>query len=191
MPDGGRHRAGCQRLHSGNEQFFATMLSVMVGRKPKPSALKRLHGSTEPCNPDEPRPTGDLSAHCPPHLSADQRTIWMDAVASSPPGLLRRLDASVLETWAIAVDLQRRAIKELAEQDGLGSPAGKRLLTVIGRAGATVLRSASELGFSPTARPRTSVATTWRTTVPTRDDDRPRQSIEEYLASAPATRRAN
>ena len=118
----------------------------MVGRKPKPTALARLHGSTEPRNPREPRPSGDLTA-CPAHFNEEQSAIWREALAGSPPGLLRRVDASVVETWAIAVDIQRHALAELAEQDGLGSPAAKRLLTTLSRAGQTVVRCCGELGF--------------------------------------------
>ena len=66
----------------------------------------------------------------------DQRAIWEEAVRNAPPGMLRRLDSSVLEVWTIAVSLQRRALAELAEQpDGLGGPAAKRLLIVIRGAG--------------------------------------------------------
>ena len=160
----------------------------MRGRKPKPTAFKVLHGSDQPRNPHEPRPTGDLAA-CPADFDDDQRAIWREAVSNAPPGMLRRLDSSVLEVWTIAVSLQRRALAELAEQpDGLGSPAAKRLLIVIRGAGSQIVRCASEVGFSPSARPRASVsATTWRPGGPAViTGDEPHETIEEYLARGQA-----
>lgn len=163
----------------------------MRGRKATPTALLKLHGSDQPRNAAEPIPSGNL-ADCPPHFDADQRAIWREAVAGAPPGLLRRIDASVVETWVIAVYLQRRALAELAEQkDGLGGPAAKRLLTTLARAAQTVVRCASEMGFSPASRPRTAVAAPWRPGPVVRGDDKPRMSIEEYLASAPRPKVAN
>jgi hypothetical protein len=80
------------------------------------------------------------------------------------------------------------------QQDGLGGPAAKRLLTTLARAGATVVRCAGELGFSPASRPRTSVAAAWRPGPAVRDDDdEPHETIEEYIARGEALsrRRAN
>ena len=100
----------------------------------------------------------------------------------APPGLLKRLDAAVMEVWTTNFAMHRLARAELAGEAGLGTPAAKRLLAVIRWTGQTVLRCASELGFSPTSRPRTSVGTTWRPGPATvRDDDGPQESIEEYL----------
>jgi phage terminase small subunit len=154
----------------------------MRGRKPKPTLLKDLHGSEQPRNPFEPRPSGDL-AEPPAHFNEDQRAIWQQALTAAPPGLLKQVDSSVLETWTIALSLQRRALVELASQERLGVPAAKPLLATFARQAQILLRCASEMGFSPTSRSRVRADVgTWRE--PDRGDS-PTLSLEDYLASAP------
>ncbi len=154
----------------------------MRGRKPKPTLLKDLHGSDQPRNPFEPQPTGDL-AEPPVYFSEDQREIWQQALAAAPPGLLKQVDSSVLETWTVALSLQRRALSELARLDRLGVPAAKPLLATFARQAQILLKCVSEMGFSPASRPRVRVeAGAWRE--PDRDDS-PTRSLEDYLASAP------
>ena len=154
----------------------------MVGRPAKPTVFKRLHGSDQPRNPAEPKPSGDPV--CPASFDAVRRAIWDEAISSSPPGLLKRCDSVLLETWVNAIHLQRKAMAELAEEP-LSGPLAKRLLTTIARAGSAAIRVAGELGFSPASRSRVAVGPVGRNLAPTQESDAPLQSIEDYLASAP------
>jgi phage terminase small subunit len=154
----------------------------MRGRKPKPTLFKDLHGSEQPRNPFEPRPSGDL-VEPPAHFNEDQREIWEQALAAVPPGLLKRVDFSVLEVWTVALSLQRRAVVELARHEQLGVPAAKPLLATVARQAQILLKCVSEMGFSPASRPRVRADVgAWRE--PDRSDG-PELSIEDYLASAP------
>ena len=82
----------------------------MAGRKPLPTAIKKLKGTLQKCrtNPHEPQPAGDLVD--PPEYMADgAKQAWRYAIESAPEHLLRRLDMSVLEVWSCAADLYRKA----------------------------------------------------------------------------------
>jgi hypothetical protein len=107
----------------------------MRGRKPKPTLLKDLHDSEQPRNPFEPQPNGEL-AEPPTHFIEDQRVIWQQALAATPPALLKRIDGSILETWTVALSLQSRAVTELVRLERLGMPAAKPLLATPRSAGA-------------------------------------------------------
>ena len=83
----------------------------MAGRKPLPTAIKKLKGTLQKCrtNPHEPQPAGDLVD--PPEYMADgAKQAWRYAIESAPEHLLRRLDMSVLEVWSCAADLYRKAL---------------------------------------------------------------------------------
>jgi hypothetical protein len=154
----------------------------MIGRPAKPTVFKRLHGSDQPRNPREPKPSGEPV--CPADFDDVRRAIWDEAISSSPPGLLKQCDSVLIETWVNAIHLQRKAMAELAEEP-LSGPLAKRLLTTIARAGSAAIRVAGELGFSPASRSRVQVGPVGRNPAPTQESDRPRLSLEEYLASAP------
>lgn len=76
----------------------------MAGRKPLPTEVKRLKGTLQKCrtNPHEPQPTGELMEP-PAYMTEGAKSAWRYALECAPPQLLRRLDMSVLEVWAYAV----------------------------------------------------------------------------------------
>jgi len=171
----------------------------MRGRKPKPTVLKDLHGSEEPRNPAEPIAEGDLAdspLDYPEYFTSEQRDTWEYAVRHSPPNLLKRIDAPMLELWVIAFCALRDAAREYAksgvlQQDGRSSPA----IMVIKNMGATVKSVASELGFTPVSRTRINSVVAGEplggTTTYGHPKDAPKQSLENYLANAPRPQTVN
>lgn len=170
----------------------------MRGRKPKPALLKDLHGSKEPRNPDEPIAVGDLSVdpayRCPEHFTSEQGDAWEYALRHSPPGLLKYIDASVLEAWVVAHCLHRRATREmlgrglLIKQGSLLMPSP--LIGIINRQAIIMMKAASELGFSPVSRPRIfaagpAIGESLSSRPTQRAKDAPQQSLQDYLDNAP------
>jgi hypothetical protein len=99
----------------------------MRGQKPKPLPLKRLHGSDEPHNMAEPIPEGALTdaplADCPEYFNDEQKDIWAFCLRNSPPGMLKRIDAPVLESWVMAVWLHRVAARHITRGVANGVPS--------------------------------------------------------------------
>lgn len=144
----------------------------MRGRKPKPTYLKVLDGNAghRPVNQDEPQPDGDL-LEPPGNLSAPEQKVWREAIASAPPGMLRKLDESVFGAWVTAtyrLDCARATFAYFAEQDTktrgtlIKGPDGRTIVNPLGREMrglmGTVQKLASELGFTPSSRTRVKVS---------------------------------
>lgn len=137
----------------------------MRGRKPKPSYLVALDGGASHSRPprdEEPEPTGNLSAP-PTDLSATQQKIWRYAIDSTPPGMLKLIDLSVFKVWVIAEDTLERARAEVSRlglivRTKSGVAVQNPYLPIQNKQAAIVMKAASELGFSPTARPRVKVS---------------------------------
>ncbi|MDT7952390.1 MAG: P27 family phage terminase small subunit [Acetobacteraceae bacterium] len=139
------------------------------GPRPKPTALHVLEGTYRTTRhrdrADEPQPPpGPLDA--PDWLSDGQRAGWDYALEHAPRDLLRPIDRGVLVVWIEAEDRHRRAVIAQAQLDARhpvlpmltagarGTLVGSPYLRIIARAAETMLRAASELGFSPASRPR-------------------------------------
>jgi P27 family predicted phage terminase small subunit len=160
------------------------------GSRPKMAVFKKLHGSTEPIRP-EPVPEGALGDD-PAHFTPEQREVWMEAVRNSPPGILRRVDRSVLEVWTVAHVLHRQATEAqskcgLLHQNGVQTVPSP-LLAIINRTSITMMRSAAELGFTPASRPRLHATTPGGrqgNTTNAKNTDPAAQTLDQYLASAP------
>jgi phage terminase small subunit len=133
----------------------------MRGRKPTPTALRKLRGNTnkKPLPRGEPEPVGNIS-DAPDWLTPSQREGWDWALRHSPPGLLRQLDRGALMAWVVAEDLHRQATIQQAKVGLLvkapvtGALMQSPFLPIINRQALIMLRAASELGFSPVSRPR-------------------------------------
>jgi P27 family predicted phage terminase small subunit len=172
----------------------------MASPRPKPAALKKLHGSEEPVSPIEPIPEGDLTENPEPpeHFTPEQREIWEEAVQRSPPGMLKLIDRSVFETWAVAYALHRAATAAQSKQ-GLLAMNGTQVvpspyLAIINRAAATLIKCAAELGFSPTSRPRIYAIGPQKhlnRAIHAGAKDIAKRSLTAYLASAPQSQQAH
>ena len=135
----------------------------MRGRKPKPTFLRLLQGNPghRPLNVDEPQPAGDL-ADPPLWFTPEQRLIWDQCIRDAPEGLLRRLDATVLVTFVVAASLHAEAARSITEFGTVVKMGGRQFarspyVSVLNQAAATMLKAASELGFSPSSRSRVNV----------------------------------
>ncbi len=133
----------------------------MAGRKPLPTTVKKLKGTLQKCrtNPNEPQPQGDLVE--PPEYMADgAKSAWRYAIDCAPPHLLRRLDMSVLEVWACAADLYRKAQAGIGKTGLLikapstGVPMQSPYLAIANKQAQIMTKAATEMGFTPASRSR-------------------------------------
>lgn len=159
------------------------------GGIPKPTALKKLHHSRKPINEREPQPVGNVAA-APAHFDDDQREAWDYAVAHSPAGMLKLVDAGVLECWVVAHCMHRTAVKAVQAAGSLmvTTPNGLQVqspyVPIINRQAQIMMRAASELGFTPTARPKIGLSGGEGLSgsyVPSAEEE----SLAEYLDRAP------
>jgi P27 family predicted phage terminase small subunit len=133
----------------------------MRGRPPKPTLIKRMQGNPgkRPLNTREPQPDGELYG-APKWLSDTQREGWAFAISSSPPGLLKELDRSVLAIWVVAEDLHREAAEKitqyglLTKSPNAGLPLQSPYLAILNKQAQIMLKAGAELGFSPASRTR-------------------------------------
>ena len=149
------------------------------GRRPIPTHLKVLRGNPgkRALPENEPQPKGNLFEP-PDFLSEAQRVRWNYAIATSPPGLLKRTDRDILTAWVVAADLHAIAVVKQTEIDagsdvpllarvgGTVNADGARIggtlqqspyLPIINRQAQIMSRLVAELGFSPSARTRISL----------------------------------
>ena len=143
----------------------------MPGRRPKPTHLHRLQGTLNPTRHRnrqfEPLAEGDLGA-APAGLTPSQQAVWRYAIRHAPRELLKKIDRDILLIWVEARDRWNTAREMQAKLDasnelkllikgplGLEASPYNRILETTAK---TMLRCASELGFSPAARPRLGVA---------------------------------
>ena len=160
----------------------------MRGRKPKPAAVRALHGSNVPDNPLEPVAEGNL-AECPDYFTAEQRELWNYHLQNAPAGMLRRIDLGVLEVFVLNYSIIRGAAREQRDRELMHMEGSREMqsnfVAMIARHSTILSKLASDLGFAPTARPRI-------TSMPAGEDlssapvkDAPPQSLQSFLASAP------
>lgn len=137
----------------------------MAGRKPKPTQLKLVQGTAraDRTNKREPLPFGNLEDP-PEWMTPSQQDGWRYAIEHAPKGLLKYLDQSALAVWVIAEDLHKQASINVAKYGMLtkapntGLPIQSPYLPIVNKQAAIMLKAASELGFTPTARSRIVVA---------------------------------
>lgn len=96
-------------------------------------------------------------------MTETQKDGWRYAIAHAPNGLLKRLDQSALALWVIAEANFREASQKL-DQFGMiikspnGMPMPSPYSSELKRYGMLMLKAASELGFSPSARAKIVIA---------------------------------
>jgi P27 family predicted phage terminase small subunit len=131
----------------------------MRGRKPKPLALRRLHGHTSHSTPplvDAPEGVG-LVGLPPDWFDDEQRAQWNSVLERAPIGLLTETDREVVITFCVASVEYRRAVEDV-RRNGQVCLSSKRRPTVnpsvriMNAMAATMLQTGALIGFSPTAR---------------------------------------
>jgi len=133
----------------------------MAGRKPLPTAVKKIRGTLQKCrtNNQEPQPQGDL-VEPPDYMSEGAKLAWRYAIGSAPEHLLRRLDMSVLEVWSCAADLYRKAqvglnkTGLLMKSPNTGVPMQSPYLAIANKHAQIMTKAAVEMGFTPASRSR-------------------------------------
>jgi P27 family predicted phage terminase small subunit len=133
----------------------------MAGRKPrvrKPHALAKLHGPTRGrrITDDAPAGVGELWA-APEWMDDAQREQWRYAVLTAPPGLLTETDRECLITWCVAAVFHAKAVQEVTRAGLIvktkdGNLIQNPFLPIVNKQAMIMLRSGSEMGFSPSSR---------------------------------------
>jgi P27 family predicted phage terminase small subunit len=143
----------------------------MRGRKPIPTDIRKLMGTFNATvhgrdRKGEPKPEGDLPYDPPDNLTPSQAAIWRHAIENAPRGILKNIDLSVFLVWVTAFDEDERArlgqIKldqrggdlDFLMRNKTGEMVVSPYLRITDRCGQRMMKAASELGFTPSARPR-------------------------------------
>jgi P27 family predicted phage terminase small subunit len=156
----------------------------MRGRRPKPTALKKLEGNPghRRLNEEEPAPAA-LAPPCPPFIQGAAREHW-DEVAPQleAMGVLARIDGPMLAAYCEAYAQWRRATDGLAKLGDIikypnGIPTLSPYFAIQRRAISTMLRLATEFGMTPSSRSRLRV-------------ERPavENPLQEFMKRAPSNR---
>ena len=139
----------------------------MRGRKPKPTALKLVEGNPghRPINKREPK--GEpISLSPPPELTKAQRVLWRKAIRVAPRQLLGACDRMLLTVWCVTQDHYSTAVKMQAQIDADnnrpllvesrrdGGLTESPYLRLMHKHAQTLVKVASELGFTPSSRSR-------------------------------------
>ena len=139
------------------------------GPKRKPTELKKMAGTFQPCRaPSGPQPAAPGAILDPPgHFSARQREIWQHTLANAPRNLWRAVDAGMLTGYVLGLSLWETANIEQQKLDAdnqnpllVVSERGAILspyLRVMRLGGEMVARFGAELGMSPSSRSSLSV----------------------------------
>jgi P27 family predicted phage terminase small subunit len=143
----------------------------MAGRKPIPTVVHLLQrGGKLPARlaeraKHEPHPEA-IDADKPPVVfTPEQRRVWDRIIASSPPGLLSKLDADLVANIAILTGMRDQWLAELNAQGGalLVKSSDRKSMVVnqhtkaIRQVTAQLRPLLAELGATPSARSRVSV----------------------------------
>jgi P27 family predicted phage terminase small subunit len=139
------------------------------GRKPLPTALKRLRGNPgkRPLNDAEPKPPLTLPA-CPDHITGAARRAWIDfAPALQATGIGTAIDSTALELLCTAygayldasAEVARRGAVWLEKAEGDETPAFvySPFWRVASQEWAKVKSMLSEFGMTPASRSRLRV----------------------------------
>jgi len=140
-----------------------------VGRRPKPTAVKKLAGNPgrRPLNDAEPEAVAGLP-ECPAHLGAEARAEWArlgaQLVSEQRMALVYKAPfAAYCVAWGRWVEAE-----EQIQQFGLviKAPSGYLVqspyVAIANKAWAQMMKAVSELGISPTSQARVSVVTDGR-----------------------------
>lgn len=136
----------------------------MAGRRPKPSALKRLQGNPgkRRLNAAEPQPGG--VPKCPPHLDREAKREWkrisQELIAL---GLLTNVDRASLAAYCAAFSRWAEAEKNLQKFGTVikspksGFPIQNPFLGVANTALDQMRKFATEFGLTPASRSRLQI----------------------------------
>jgi P27 family predicted phage terminase small subunit len=139
----------------------------MPGRRPKPSALKKLEGNPgkRAINQNEPKPTG--IPNCPRHLSDEAKAEWKRIARElAAIGLLTSVDRAALAAYCSAYGRWVEAERGLQKSAALivkspsGQPMQNPFVGVINTAFDQMRKFLIEFGMTPSSRSRLQVQIT-------------------------------
>ncbi|MDY6323259.1 MAG: phage terminase small subunit P27 family [Succinivibrio sp.] len=137
-----------------------------MARPRKPTAIKALQGTLQPCrtNKNEPVPELKISQIDPPeYLNPVAKKAWLFAVSQMPEGMVTGLDFSVFALWAdtyskileLESAIQHQGLTVFDEKRGYDIP--NPLLKAQNELKQVLRGYITELGFSPASRSKVSV----------------------------------
>src|SRR5215207_2629350 len=135
----------------------------MIGRKPKPTALKLISGNPgkRPLNTREPKPAHSIPT-CPAHLNPSGKAEWKRLVQQLHSlGIISQLDRAVLAAYCQAYGRWVEAERKLQETPILlKTPSGyvqpSPWLAIANKQLELMSKFMAELGLSPASRSRVS-----------------------------------
>ena len=138
----------------------------MAGRKPKPTAVKRLEGNPgrRPLNDDEPQPAESLGLDAPSYLDDCAAGEWRRLAAElESQNLLTSWDEAVFASYCQCFAQWRAASAEMETAAlVIAQPSGRLrenpLIDVLRRARADMNKFGSLIGLNPAERSRLHVA---------------------------------
>ena len=133
-----------------------------MARPRKPTAVKKLQGTLQPCRTPtaEPQPQVDLKGALPPeYLTESAREIWEFSVSQIPDGILSTVDYAAFCQWVVCFDqfvILTAAIKREGTIQELpdGQLQVSNILHHITKTAAILRGLENELGFTPASRSR-------------------------------------
>lgn len=136
----------------------------MRGRKPLPTAVKKLRGNpgNRHLNPDEPKPKS-LTNDPPEHLSPGGKKYWKETVKLLEGiGILSELDADLLGLYSETKSKWVNAMKQIMENGYIvnapsGFPVQSPWVQIANKAYDQLMKILPEFGFSPSSRSRIKI----------------------------------
>jgi P27 family predicted phage terminase small subunit len=139
----------------------------MKGRRPKTTRLQLLTGNLgkRPINMDEPKPE-PVIPDCPPELGPIAQKEWHRLAAElGKLRILTQLDRAALAAYCGAHALWAEATENIQKfgtmvKSPTGYPIQSPYVSIANRQAEIMMRIASEFGFTPASRSRTSIPKT-------------------------------
>lgn len=136
----------------------------MVGRKPKPAELKLVtskHGKSKAVREVVEEFADMESLREPPDwLTQEQVDEWNFIIDNAAPGILRRVDRATLASYCVAYTTYKEAVLAVRDMGMVtlspvkNEPMQSPYLSIMNRQAQLMLKAASEMGLTPTARTR-------------------------------------
>lgn len=142
------------------------------GRKPKPTAMKKLEGNPgkRALNKKEPKPSVEIPS-CPDHLTGIARQEWTRiSVQLQTLGVIAQIDRGVLAAYCTAYADYVKAVNALKKENEVifyesGNSVQNPWVGIKNRAIEKMVKIAAEFGMTPSSRSRLQVE------MPTEEDE--------------------
>lgn len=131
---------------------------MAAGRPRKPTKLKEVQGTLQPCRTNKKEPVVKKEIGAPPSfLSPEQVDTWNYYIENVPKGMLKILDQATLANYVVAEDMWRQSVLAVRETGlVITTPNGVMMpsphSTELKKYSLIMLRLATELGFTPSSR---------------------------------------